>query len=203
MRVLAYGDRALLVELPPGDDVLALRDSVAALRVPGVGELVPAAQTLLVTIDPAVVNAERLSSVLGSLPSVPPRVSSDQPLVTLPVAYDGADLADVARMIDTTVDDVIARHCAPTYTVAFCGFAPGFGYLRGLDERLHLPRLPSPRTRVPAGSVAIAAEYAGVYPRASPGGWRLLGHTEVTVWDIDRNPPALLRPGTQVRFERR
>ncbi len=96
--------------------------------------------------------------------------------------------------------EVVERHTAPTYRCAFCGFAPGFAYLTGLDPALHLPRRPTPRTRVPAGSVAIAAEYAAVYPSASPGGWHLIGHTDATMWDATRDEPALVRPGTLVRF---
>jgi KipI family sensor histidine kinase inhibitor len=201
--VLPYGDRALLLELAQGDDVLAVRDAVAALGVAGIGGLVPAARTLLVQFDPAVVNADRLRALLANLPSRPRSGTTPEPLVTLPVAYDGADLAEVARIVRASVHDVIAWHSAPIYTVAFCGFSPGFGYLRGLDERLHVPRLASPRTRVPAGSVAIAAEYTGIYPRPSPGGWRLLGRTDAPLWDVDGTPPALLAPGTRVRFEPR
>ncbi len=95
---------------------------------------------------------------------------------------------------------MIRRHSAAEYTVQFCGFAPGFGYLSGLDPALRLPRLASPRPAVPAGSVAIAGEFTGVYPRSSPGGWLLLGHTDAVLFDLDRRPPALLRPGTAVRL---
>ncbi len=94
-------------------------------------------------------------------------------------------------------------HSGAGYTVRFCGFAPGFAYLDGLDPRLHVPRRDDPRTSIPAGSVAIAGEFAGVYPRASPGGWRLLGRTDASLWDVDRDPPALLTPGTRVRFRAR
>ncbi len=121
--------------------------------------------------------------------------------MTLPVVYDGDDLATVAEYAACAIDDVVRRHLAGEYTVAFCGFAPGFAYLTGLDERLHVPRRASPRTAVPAGSVAIAGEYTAAYPRPSPGGWQLLGHTTATLWDTDRPDPALLVPGTRVRFE--
>jgi KipI family sensor histidine kinase inhibitor len=120
----------------------------------------------------------------------------------LPVRYDGADLDSVARECGLTVPEVIRRHCEPEYTVQFCGFAPGFGYLSGLDPALRLPRLASPRPAVPAGSVAIAGEFTGVYPRSSPGGWLLLGHTDAVLFDLDRQPPALLRPGVSVRLTR-
>jgi KipI family sensor histidine kinase inhibitor len=121
--------------------------------------------------------------------------------VVIPVRYDGADLAAVAAATGLTVGEVVAAHCGATYRVAFCGFAPGFGYLTGLPERLHVPRRSTPRTRVPAGAVAIAAGYAAVYPRPSPGGWHLLGSTDLVLFDPDRQPPALLAPGNVVRFE--
>jgi KipI family sensor histidine kinase inhibitor len=120
--------------------------------------------------------------------------------VELPVDYDGADLDEVARMSGLDVDEVIARHSNGIYTVRFCGFAPGFAYLDGLDPTLHVARRASPRTEVPAGSVAIAGEFAGVYPRRSPGGWQLLGRTTTVLWDLSARPPALLVPGTIVRF---
>jgi KipI family sensor histidine kinase inhibitor len=120
--------------------------------------------------------------------------------VEIAVRYDGDDLHAVAAETGLAPHHVVEVHASVTYTVAFCGFAPGFAYLTGLDQRLHLPRLSTPRTRVPAGSVAIAAEYAGVYPRSSPGGWRLLGRTDADLFDPDRREPALLTPGTRVRF---
>jgi KipI family sensor histidine kinase inhibitor len=122
------------------------------------------------------------------------------PLVELPVHYDGADLGDVARAWGMTEREAIAAHGAPTYVVAFCGFAPGFAYLAGLPAELAVPRLASPRTVVPTGSVAVADRWCGVYPTQSPGGWRLLGRTTVTLWDDARAEPALLEPGTRVRF---
>jgi KipI family sensor histidine kinase inhibitor len=121
-------------------------------------------------------------------------------VVELPVRYDGADLIPLAAELGCSPEALLQRHAAGEYTVAFCGFAPGFAYLSGLDPALHVPRLASPRTAVPAGSVAIAGEYTGVYPRSSPGGWRLLGRTDAVLWDLDREPPALLTPGTRVRF---
>lgn len=120
--------------------------------------------------------------------------------VVLPVRYDGADLAEVASLTGLGVDEVVRRHTAATYTVAFGGFMPGFAYLTGLDPALHVPRRSSPRPRVPAGSVAVAGEFAAVYPAATPGGWRLLGTCATPLFDVHRDPPALLRPGTRVRF---
>jgi KipI family sensor histidine kinase inhibitor len=123
------------------------------------------------------------------------------PLI-IDVEYDGVDLADVARVVQIGTEEVIERHLAVEYTVAFCGFSPGFGYLRGLDPVLHVDRRATPRTRVPAGSVAIAAGYSAVYPSASPGGWHLLGTTRTTLWDERLDPPALMVPGRRVRFRR-
>jgi KipI family sensor histidine kinase inhibitor len=121
--------------------------------------------------------------------------------VTIPVVYDGPDLADVASRTDLSVEEVVRRHAAGEYVVAFCGFAPGFGYLTGLDPALCLPRRTVPRTRIPAGSVAVADRFTSVYPSNSPGGWHLLGRTATVMWDLERQPPALLAPGTRVRFE--
>jgi len=128
------------------------------------------------------------------------RDDDDRAVVEIPVVYDGDDLDDVARATGLEPSDVIARHSGSSFRVDFCGFAPGFGYLRGLDPRLHLPRRATPRTRVPAGSVAIAAEFTAVYPRPSPGGWHLLGSTDRVMFDPDRSPPALFEPGVHVRF---
>ena len=116
------------------------------------------------------------------------------------VDYDGEDLAAVAEMVGCSIADVVEMHSAATYRVAFCGFAPGFAYLTGLDPRLHVPRRATPRTKVAAGSVAVASEYSAVYPRSSPGGWHLIGTTTTTMWDVDRAPPSLLQPGDTVRF---
>ena len=120
--------------------------------------------------------------------------------VEIDVTYDGADLEEVARLAGITPDEVVAAHTAAPMRVGFGGFAPGFAYLVGGDERLNVPRRADPRTRVPAGSVALAGEFSSVYPRESPGGWQLIGHTDAVMWDIDRDPPALLTPGSWVRF---
>ena len=116
------------------------------------------------------------------------------------MTYDGPDLADVASHTGLSEDEIVAAHTGAPWTVAFGGFAPGFAYLVGGDERLAVPRRESPRTSVPAGSVGLAGEFSGVYPRSSPGGWQLIGHTDAVMFDVDRDPPALLAPGAQVRF---
>jgi len=195
MRVRPYGDEALLLEPADAGDVLGL---AAALRGrAGVAEVVPAARTLLVRADAATL--DDLFRRAGEIEPVP---SAGAPAdeVVLEVRYDGADLAATAAELGLDPAELVRRHAAGSYVVAFCGFSPGFAYLTGLDPALHVPRLPEPRTRVPAGAVAVAGEFTGVYPRASPGGWRLLGRTDATLWDLDRTPPALLPPGTRVRF---
>jgi KipI family sensor histidine kinase inhibitor len=194
MKIRPYGEDALLVEIDDGQPI-ALVTGVAALR--GAHAVVPAARTLLVRFDPTAVGAGELAE---QLPSVQPSDVHGGGMVELEVRYDGPDLADVARRAGIREDDVIQRHCAPTYTVAFCGFSPGFAYLTGLDPLLQQPRLDEPRTSVPAGSVGVAGEFTGVYPTRSPGGWQLLGTTDAALWDIDRDQPALLPPGTSVRF---
>ncbi|NUU16077.1 allophanate hydrolase subunit 1 [Cellulomonas humilata] len=203
-RVLPYGDDAVLVELADLAEVRALDDAVRAARATdpeaaAIVDQVPAARTLLLRV--------RDGADAGSLPverwwagrtDVARETSTTE--VVLDVVYDGADLDDVARLAGLSVDDVIARHTGVLYTVAFGGFMPGFAYLVGLDPLLRVPRLDSPRERVPAGSVAIADEFSAVYPAATPGGWRLLGRCDVELFDVDREPPALLQPGTRVRF---
>jgi KipI family sensor histidine kinase inhibitor len=197
--VLPYGDCAVLLELADPTEVLALRDGLVARKDPAIRAVVPAARTVLVEFDPARTDPERIAAIVIEMPDRTSDDRADDP-VRLPVRYDGADLAAVAEHCQLSVPELIELHAAAEYTVQFCGFSPGFGYLTGLDDRLRLPRLTSPRTEVPAGSVAIADEYTGVYPRSSPGGWRLLGQTSAVLFDLDRDPPALLSPGTRVRF---
>ncbi|MFI5608520.1 allophanate hydrolase subunit 1 [Amycolatopsis sp. NPDC051903] len=197
--VLPYGGSALLVEV---DDVLGYQAALELAPPAGVVEVVPAARTLLVRFDPAVADVAALTRELGETSTVDFHRACPDP-VTVPVRYDGEDLAEVAEASGLSVREVAERHAAGSYVVAFCGFAPGFAYLTGLDPALHLPRRSTPRTRVPAGSVAIAGEYSAIYPRSSPGGWHLLGHTGAPVWDVDRAEPNLLPPGTRVRFEER
>jgi KipI family sensor histidine kinase inhibitor len=201
MRVLPCGSGAVLVELDDLDAVAGLHAALAADPPAGVVELVPAARTVLVAFDPGATDAGRVERALRHL-AWEPGARAHGPLVEIPVVYDGEDLEAVAAETGLAVAEVVALHAGGEYAVAFCGFAPGFGYLTGLDARLRLPRLDTPRTRVPAGAVAIAATFTAVYPRASPGGWRLIGRTDATLWDTERDPPALLAPGTRVRFVR-
>ena len=197
MRLLPYGEDAVLVEVDAAADVLTLHRRVAGR--PGVVDAIPAARTLLVQFTPAVVSVTDVAEMLRSGPDTTTAAGTDRSL-ELAVCYDGADLAAVADEVGLSVTEVIIRHSAAHYVVAFCGFAPGFAYLSGLDPTLHVGRLDEPRSTVPAGSVAIAGEFSGVYPRSSPGGWRLLGRTAAPLWNPVRTPPALLTPGIAVRF---
>ena len=197
LRLLPYGDRAVLVEVADPSAMIGLGD--AAGRVAGVLETVPAARTLLVRFDPLVTSAAALRAALECHDADPPGDPPGESLA-LPVHYDGPDLAGVADEVGISVDELVRRHAGADYTVAFCGFAPGFAYLSGLDPSLHVGRLAEPRTTVPAGSVGVAGEFTGVYPRCSPGGWRLLGRTDAVLWDTARASPALLTPGRRVSF---
>ncbi|GAB3564544.1 allophanate hydrolase subunit 1 [Amycolatopsis endophytica] len=203
MKIRRCGDQALLVDVGEDGDgigkVLGLYSALADDRPEGVTELVPAARTLLVRFDRTVIGAGELAELLAGTAPVPAKAMRGE-LVEIPVYYDGADLAEVGKHTGLGADGVVEMHTASEYTVAFGGFAPGFGYLTGLNPKLHLPRRATPRTHVPAGAVAIAGEFTGIYPRSSPGGWQLVGRTEVPLWDPARRPPALLRPGTRIRF---
>jgi KipI family sensor histidine kinase inhibitor len=198
VRVLPCGDRALLLEVPDLAAVQRLRAALERAPLPGQVELVPAARTVLVRLDRPPVDRDtarvRRLELAGAadLPA--------GPVVELPVVFDGPDLGEVARLTGRGDADLVAALTAVELTVAFGGFAPGFGYLTGLPEELHVPRRATPRTRVPAGAVGLAGPFAGAYPRASPGGWQLVGRTDAVLFDVDRDPPALLVPGARVRF---
>jgi KipI family sensor histidine kinase inhibitor len=188
------GEDAALLDCDSLDQMRAAHATVLAARPPGVADLVPGARSLLVVGGVAAVRALLEDADLAHPPSAEPRE------VTLDVRYDGEDLALIAADAGVSPDAVVELHTQAGYTVAFTGFAPGFGYLTGLPPQLRQPRLESPRTRVPAGSVGLAGEFTGVYPRESPGGWRLLGHTSATLFDPHADPPALFAPGDRVRF---
>jgi KipI family sensor histidine kinase inhibitor len=196
--VLPYGDRALLVELGGTDAVAGLAAALERSPLPGQRDVVPAARTVLVRLDRR--PAETDAAVLRRLAGSPAPPAADLPPVDLPVVFDGPDLAEVAGLTGRSEPDLVAGLVAVEFTVAFSGFAPGFGYLTGLPEELHVPRRATPRTRVPAGSVGLAGPYAGAYPRPSPGGWQLVGRTDAVLFDVERAEPALLRPGARVRF---
>jgi KipI family sensor histidine kinase inhibitor len=196
--VLPCGDRALLVELPDGADVRAFAAALEQTPLSGQVELVPAARTVLVRLDRA--PTDRDVATLRRLRPASGADAGPARQVVLDVVFDGPDLAEVAELTGRSADEVVEVLTSTELTVAFGGFAPGFGYLTGLPADLHVPRRATPRTRVPAGAVGLAGPYAGVYPRASPGGWQLVGRTDAVLFDVDRDPPALLAPGTGVRF---
>jgi KipI family sensor histidine kinase inhibitor len=200
VRLRRCGTDAVLVEVASLDEVDAVRAAVAAADLPGLVELVPAARTVLVSVRPGTGGLARLRDVLAAVDVRRP-ARRDRREVRIPVRYDGPDLELVARTAGLSVGELVELHSGTEYRVAFTGFAPGFGYLTGLPAPLVQARLDRPRTAVPAGSVGIAGEFTGVYPRSSPGGWRLVGSTDLTLFDPGREPPALLVPGDRVRFE--
>lgn len=199
MRILAFGDTALLVEVDTIGEVVGLAAALRSARPAGVAEIVPAARTVLLRCDPAV---RGLAEIAEDVHRLPPK-AADHPAagtVEIPVRYDGEDLAQVAESTGLSEREMVRRHVGACWTVAFCGFAPGFGYLVTDADWPQIPRHLTPRTRVPAGSVALAGEFSGVYPRDSPGGWQLIGRTDLATFDLATFPPALLRPGVEVRF---
>jgi KipI family sensor histidine kinase inhibitor len=200
VRLRPAGARGLLVEVEELETVHRLHAALRALELPWVVELVPGYRTVLVVADPA--RAEALDELAAELPTLelPPAEEVAGEPVEIPVSYDGEDLPEVARLTGLDAEEVVRRHTAPQYTVAFLGFSPGFPYLVGLDPALEVPRRDTPRTSIPAGSVGLAGGQTGIYPTASPGGWQLIGRTDVPLFDPDRDPPALLAPGSRLRF---
>lgn len=198
MRLLPCGSTALLVELDDLDEVLGYYAALLAEPPDGVVDIVPAARTVMVVTDPARTDLASVERFLrDTVARSDRRIDGD--LVEIPVVYDGADLEDVASLLGCDVAEVVRRHTAEDWTVAFCGFAPGFGYLTA-PSHWDVPRRESPRTKVPAGAVALAGEFCGVYPRESPGGWQLIGRTDLAMFDLDRDPAAVLQPGRRIRF---
>ncbi len=199
MRFLPVSLNALLVELADLDQTLALLASLQREPLPGVEELVPAARTILVQFRPAATGVAELVRAICAR-DLSHKVERGGTLVEIPVRYDGEDLAEVAQLLGITPEELVRRHTGSCYSVAFVGFAPGFAYLSGGHESLDVPRRATPRTRIPAGAVALAGRFSGVYPQASPGGWQIIGTTPLAMWDIERAVPALLQPGFRVRF---
>lgn len=197
-RILPLGDHALLVELDDLDAVLALFRGLDAARPDGIVDLVPAARTIAVVVEPRILS---LSAARSWVERTAPLAAdpAHEREVELDVTYDGEDLAEAARLTGRTAAELVAFHTSATWRVAFGGFAPGFAYLV-TDQPLDVPRRDTPRTAVPPGSVGLAGAFSGVYPRSSPGGWQLIGRTDAVLWDETDDPPALLRPGTVVRF---
>ena len=189
-----FGPAAVLAEVDDAAAALALA-IWARSRGVAADEIVPAARTVLFD---GIRDGRALAALLEAWSPGEPAPPGG--LVELPVTYDGPDLEFVAEVWGVDVAEVVRRHGEVEYVASFCGFAPGFAYLAGLPAELAVPRLESPRAQVPAGSVALAGSWCGVYPSGSPGGWRLIGRTEATLWDPAAYPPALLAPGTRVRF---
>lgn len=190
MKLLPCGDSALLLDCA---SLAEAQSWYAALD--GRVDIVLGARTVLAHGDPA----ELRALIARTTPALTTNEKMAGP-IEIPVTYDGADLAEVAAFTDLTEAEVITSHTGILWTTAFGGFAPGFSYLSGGDPRLQVPRRRSPRTKVPAGAVGLAGEFCGIYPRESPGGWQLIGHTATPMWDLERTPPALLLPGQLVRF---
>jgi KipI family sensor histidine kinase inhibitor len=202
---MPYGETALLVEVEDLSTVLQFRAAVTDGAASGalVDAVVGASTVLLVGADAAAVSALRhhAAEALAHLSREgDSRTATRAEVVEVPVAYDGEDLDEVARLTGLSRAEVVTAHTGRPWLVGFAGFAPGFAYLVDGDPRLRVPRRQTPRSRVPAGSVALADTFSGIYPRESPGGWQLIGRTDAVLWDLDRDPPALLTPGLQVRF---
>ena len=199
LRVLPLGTDGVLIETGGLQESLALFGALLAQPVAGILDVVPAPRTVAVRFLPALLPVASLLSVVRSLPSSRDAATEGR-LVEIPVHYDGDDLAEVARLAGLTVEEVVERHSGAVHTVAFTGFAPGFAYLSGGDPALAVPGRAEPRRHVPAGAVALAGEFCGVYPRESPGAWQIVGRTDVALWDLSERVPALLQPGMRVRF---
>ena len=197
MKLRPVGRLGVLAELPDLSTVHRLVAAVREATLPVV-DVVPGYRTVLVTTA----SAADLRALRDALPALDLPAASElsSRVVEVPVVYDGPDLASVAALTGLAVAEVVRRHTAPDYVVAFLGFSPGFPYLVGLDPSLHVPRRASPRTSVPAGSVGLAGDQTGVYPQATPGGWQLIGRTSVALFDVERDPPALLAAGDRLRF---
>ncbi|MCJ1699259.1 allophanate hydrolase subunit 1 [Rathayibacter festucae] len=201
VRLLPSGDRAVLAEVDGLDEALALAAALDRSRPAGVLDLVPAARTVLVVLDESLPVTTASPWILRTAettePTGPGTIGRRHEIA---VRYDGVDLAEAADALGWTPAELIRRHTVTPWRAAFGGFAPGFAYLVALAPWPEVARRAEPRTRVPAGAVALAAGYSGVYPRSSPGGWQLIGSTDAVLWDIERLPPALLAPGDEVRF---
>ncbi|PYY33310.1 allophanate hydrolase [Curtobacterium sp. MCJR17_055] len=199
--VRVAGATALLATFDTLTDVVAFRAGLTASALPGVTEVVSGARTLLLRFDPTATDAGRLRALLSDVEPVRPSDDrADRDPVVVPVTYDGADLDAVGALTGMTRGELVAWHTGQVWTSAFCGFAPGFSYLTGTAPSLDLPRRDTSRTAVPSGAVALAGEFSAVYPRTSPGGWQLIGRTEVPMWSLDRTPPALAPAGVRLRF---
>lgn len=200
MSLRLMGDGALLVETRDSAEAQNLRRALLAELPAGVKQLVPGHRSLLLVADPLVMDLDALAARLPELlrTPAPARAAKSH---EVQVKYGGEDLDAAAKLLGMSAEEVVRRHSRTIYTVAFLGFAPGFPYLTGLDPKLEMPRLTTPRTRTPEGAVAVAGEFTGIYPRATPGGWRVLGRTGLKLFDAAHEPPTLFSPGDQIRFK--
>lgn len=205
-RMAPAGDRGLLVTIGTVIDpallaeVLALDRALRDQRPAGLLSSVPSYASLLCHFDPTVTDASRLEDAIRQLEGRLDTSIPAGPLLDVPTRYDGPDLAEVARRTNLTPAGVIEAHIGAEYLVYSVGFAPGFTYCGTLPEGLQVPRLASPRVRVSAGSVAIAGRQTGIYAVASPGGWNLIGRTDLPLFDINATPPVRFKPGDRLRF---
>ncbi|WP_027229611.1 urea amidolyase family protein [Phyllobacterium sp. UNC302MFCol5.2] len=199
LRFLPAGTAAMLLELPNLEATITLLDALQTRPVPGVVEIVPAARTLLIRFDAFETDRSALIDAISKI-DLSVRSIRQGKLFEIPVVYDGEDLNEVGDLLGWSVDNLIDRHTAATYTVAFTGFAPGFAYMACDDPAFDVPRRKSPRARIPAGAVALGGKFGGIYPSEGPGGWQLLGRTPLKMWDVGRSPAALLAPGDRVQF---
>lgn len=202
MRLLACGDKAILVEMENADERRQLEEALRRDPINGVLEHVPAARTVLVrafSVDQVPEIAKRLREIQLDGRTTTSATADAEPL-RIRTRYDGPDLEEVSKQLGVSPSEVVARHSGQLWTVEFAGFAPGFCYLLGGEGGLEVARRDSPRVRIPPGSVALAGPYSAVYPGPSPGGWQLIGRTDQVMWDVTRDPPALLSAGTQVQF---
>lgn len=201
MTLRAVGDRAVMVELDDAAERRRLDLALQHASVDGLLEHVPAARTVLLRcFTPDDVNRVVARVRTLDLTSADADSGADSDVVEIRVRYDGEDLDHVAEIVGLSRREVVERHTGQLWTVEFAGFMPGFGYLSGASGGLTVPRRESPRTRIPAGSVALAGDFTGLYPQASPGGWQLIGTTDAELWNVERQPPALLVPGATIRF---
>ena len=200
MNLRYMGDAALLVETRDALEAQQLRRALTAENIRGLRQLVPGYSSLLIAVDPLIIDLDTLAERLPELVRTPEPAPVPR-MHEIALRYAGNDLETVASLLSMSVEEVARRHSAPNYSVSFLGFAPGFAYLTGLDPKLRLPRLDTPRTYTPQGAVAMADEFTGIYPQATPGGWRVLGFATAKLFDPEASSPALFAPGDQVRFK--
>ncbi|PHM51933.1 5-oxoprolinase subunit B/C family protein [Xenorhabdus sp. KK7.4] len=199
MRFLPVNFHTIMVELSDLPETLALFDSLNAEPISGIKEIIPAARTVMIRFHPLTISAQQLVTEIQRRDlQKSSHIQGKQ--IEIPVRYNGEDLEEVAEILGISVQDVIQQHTDNEYIVAFTGFAPGFAYMISETISWNIPRRKTPRTRIPAGSVALAGEFSGIYPQASPGGWQLIGTTSERIWDLSRIEPALLQPGYRIRF---